>query len=275
MCLFRSKQLQLTPAYVPLDTFYQFKPEIFHLDDMKAAANHKKPAFEEDDLTKLPQRSASPRPRSASPEPSENGSSSFGEAQASLIKRSGTIFNSISSRFGTPSSPVAKVQKARQEAQEAERVYRATVKRVEVLRMTADQQTEGHLHYMHKLELDRLRFLKATLKRFHTLCQSLLPQSMAGRTEVELMIQAMQPETDLQAICEMYRVTNGYRPQPLVFVDHYGEVLDVNFGVDLQRWTDVQMHNGKALLEIKVPPVLTAMLEHLHQGYPKIDSMAG
>lgn len=239
---------------------------------MQAATSQKKEQLE-DDLTRLP-GSASPRLSASSPDTSE-ASHSFSEAQSNLIKRSGTILNSISSRFASPSTPASKVQKARQDAQEAEKAYRTTVKRVEILRMTADQQTESHLQYMQKLELDRLHFLKATLKRFHLLCQPVLPQAMAGSTEVELMIQAVQPETDLQAICEMYRATNGYRPQPLVFVDHYGEVLDANFGVDLQRWTDVQLHNNKKFVDIKVPPVLTVVLDHIQQNYASIDRPAG
>lgn len=146
------------------------------------------------------------------------------------MKRSNTIFHNISSRFSAVSSgstsPTSKIQKVRIEAQEAEKLYRQTVKRVEVLRMTADQQTESHLQYMHKLELDRLRFMKATLKRYQAIAQTVAPQALLGKTDFELMIQAMQPEADLQALCEMYRITNGYRPEPILFQDHYGEFLD-------------------------------------------------
>lgn len=229
-----------------------------------------------DGLTKLP-GTASPRLRPSSPDSagiSDPNSANGDASAASLIKRSTTVLNTISSRFA-PSSPGLRLQKLRAEAQETESAYRKTVRRAEVLRLTADQQTQAHLHFLHRLELDRLRFLKATLKRFQDIVQPAFPQALNTQEDANLMVEAMQPEADLQAICEMYRVTTGYRPQPVIFIDHYGEQLDANFGVDLHRWEETQLHQGKKLADITVPPVLTALLAHIQEGYPTIPNAKG
>lgn len=48
-----------------------------------------------------------------------------------------------------------------------------------------------------------------------------------------------------------------------------------NFGVDLRRWEEVQLHQGKKVAEITVPPVLLAMLDHIQMGYASLPQQNG
>lgn len=187
-----------------------------------------------------------------------------------MLSRSNTLLSSWTSSF-TPASPGTKLHKARQEASSASIAYKAVVKRVDFLRLNADQQIELYLSFLQRAALDRVRFLKTTLARYSAIIEPVQAKSKYAE-EINVLQEAMNAEQDVQSICELYRVTTGYRPRPIVFQDHYNEGLDVAFGVELSRWVEVQEHNSQ---EVGVPDVLKAMLDHLQEGYAKVASATG
>jgi len=212
---------------------------------------------------------------------------------ASLLKRSNTVLSSISSAF-TPTSSSVRFQKAKQEASEACTAYKMAVRKAELLRMTADEQVEAYLHFVQRAQVERLGFLKVTLTRYQNMVAPLLPRRTSAKSipakpdgtksdaaeattsdEIDVLIESIQPEADIQALCELYRVEGGYRSQPVVFYDHYNETVDALFGGELTRWAEIQAHQGKNLEEIHVPPVLTVMLDYIKEGYSKLPNSIG
>lgn len=90
------------------------------------------------------------------------------------------------------------------------------------------------------------------------------------------LISSFQPEQDLVALIERYR-TGSFRPIAQIFesVDHE---TDVSFGIDLRQWAGEGGWNAIRSGEkenLKVPQVLTSLLDALNETYPKLPDDSG
>ena len=188
---------------------------------------------------------------------------------ATLLKRSNTLLSSLSSAF-TPATPSARLQKLRSDVAEATSAYKKAVRAAELSRTIADQQIEAYLSFVHRLSMDRLHVLKKILIDSCALIAQAYPLAIASTytNDTKVLLESINPTTDLQAVYQLYQVGNGYRPKPILFHDRYHDALDCSFGIDLHRYATIQVQqHDQQPSSIPPPPVLTVMLASMQAKY--------
>ena len=104
---------------------------------------------------------------------------------------------------------------------------------------------------------------------------SRLPERLAGvNRSTSLSVEAFNPEADVKALIEGNR-TGPYRPHPHVYESIDSDVPEVNFGVDLRRWSGESgwksMVRSPTRVKGAVPEALEAMLLGLQEMYEGIN----
>jgi hypothetical protein len=88
-----------------------------------------------------------------------------------------------------------------------------------------------------------------------------------------LSVEAFNPEADLKALIEGNR-TGPFRPKPLVYESLETDIPEVNFGIDLRKWSGDQgwrtMVRTPSREKGAVPEVLEGLLAGLNQMYQDI-----
>jgi hypothetical protein len=196
----------------------------------------------------------------------------------SFVKRSGTFVNLVSRAMaananGTTEPPYVKL---RQEADAADKTYRVAVRKLDRQRLGLEERIEETLKTLQRWETDRLRAVKTVLLQFQGTLAN-LPKGIDGSLERSAtLVASYQPESDLTALIERYR-TGPFRPTPQVYESVVHDEADVVFGIDLRKWAEggwSAIMNGEEKKEL-VPPVLTALLKVVSDGYGNAPNDAG
>ena len=102
-----------------------------------------------------------------------------------------------------------------------------------------------------------------------------LPERLQGLSaSTSLSVETFNPEADVKALIEGSR-TGPFRPHPHVYESAESELPEVNFGIDLRRWSGEQgwksMVNAPSRTKVAIPEALEAMLlamTEMYQGVP-------
>lgn len=236
-------------AFEPVDdAFYQFRPKAFELG--------KPPSKDEPPLSP----------------------STLAPATGNFIKRSNGFLNVVSKALAANSSASAEPPhlRARLEADDADREYRVSVRKLDRQRLGLEERIEDTLRLLQRWETERLRAVKTVLLQFHGTLSN-LPRALEAPLERSAShIAAYLPDSDLSALIERYR-TGPFRPHPQVYESVAHDESDVLFGIDLRRWSEGGWSplQNEAQNKLLVPPVLTTLLDGLTQAYLKVPNDLG
>ncbi|KAJ7760434.1 hypothetical protein B0H16DRAFT_1813870 [Mycena metata] len=187
-----------------------------------------------------------------------------------LIKRTNTFVNLVSKALSTQNAEPAYV-KARNEADEADHVFRVATRKLDRQRLGLEERIEENLKLLQRWEMERLRAVKTVLLQYHG-TMSNLPKTLEPSNERSgTLIAAYLPESDLNALIERYR-TGPFRPEAQVYESVSHVETDVVFGVDLRRWAEGgwdTVSSGEPRKH-NLPPVLPALLTALTEAYKRL-----
>lgn len=212
-----------------------------------------------------------------------------------LIKRTGNFVNLVSKALNNASNGEPAYIKARHEAEDADKIYRVAVRKLDRQRLGLEERLEDTLKTLQRWETERLRAVKtgmSTLSASRSSDEEIyptlvllqyqgtlanLPKSLEPSIERSAtLVASFQPESDLTALIERYR-TGPFRPDPQVYESVSHDECDVVFGIDLRKWAEGGWHaltSGEEKKEI-IPPVVTALLGGLTEAYGRLPNDAG
>ncbi|KAG8744195.1 hypothetical protein FRC10_010661 [Ceratobasidium sp. 414] len=233
---------------------YQFRPKAFKLEeDMRASLAP--PASTDNSLA--------PSPSLLSP-------------ASNLMKRSNTVVNFISRAVKSANTPAEPPHvRARNEADVAERAYRAGVRALDRQRLGVEEKAEEGLKLLNKWEIERLRAVKTVLQQYQAALGSLTPALGASVARIGPLLDAFVPESDAAALIEHAR-TGPFRPVAHLFESRQlGEyAADGAFGLDLGKWGAAAWGEGESGVDT-IPGVITALLDALAEKYKNLPSDEG
>jgi hypothetical protein len=152
----------------------------------------------------------------------------------------------------------------RRDADKAQDAYRLGVEESEVKRLDMEQKIERGLRVWEKWERERLGVVNSVLKHYETAIGKLPKRLETLQESTQLSVEAFNPEADLKALIEGSR-TGPFRPRPHVYEPMESSIPEVNYGIDLRRWSGEgawkQMVNAPKRPKDAVPDVLTAFLQ--------------
>jgi hypothetical protein len=152
----------------------------------------------------------------------------------------------------------------RRDADKAQDAYRLGVEESEVKRLDMEQKIERGLRVWEKWERERLGVVNSVLKHYETAIGKLPKRLETLQESTQLSVEAFNPEADLKALIEGSR-TGPFRPRPHVYEPVESSIPEVNYGIDLRRWSGEgawkQMVNAPKRPKDAVPDVLTAFLQ--------------
>lgn len=153
----------------------------------------------------------------------------------------------------------------RREAGKADTAYHDGVRETEALRLELEEKIERGLRIWEKWERERLGVIRGILKQYEEALAK-LPKRLADLQEsAALSIQAFNPEADLKALIEGSR-TGPFRPRPYIYESVESDVPDVNFGIDLRRWSGETAWKSIANAPQRPKDAIPAVLEGLLQA---------
>ncbi|KAG6328564.1 hypothetical protein ID866_10525, partial [Astraeus odoratus] len=192
-----------------------------------------------------------------------------------LLKRSNNLVNVVTKALNANSQNEPVHVRLRHEAEEADKIYRVAVRKLDRQRLGLEERIEEVLKTLQRWEAERLRAVKTVLLQYHGTLAN-LPKAFDPTLERSATFIAMyQPESDLTALIERYR-TGPFRPVPQLYESVAHDESDVVFGIDLRKWAEggwSALTSGEEKRDI-IPPVLTALLDALKGAYTKLDNDA-
>lgn len=150
----------------------------------------------------------------------------------------------------------------RREASEADEKYKASVRKLDILRCQLEEAIFEHLKYLEKCELDRLKAIKTIILDFSGTISNVIPSLQSTVDKMMLYQETVQPLGDLRYLLESYR-TGGFAPKVVVYENYYNLADEQTFGVDLE---------ARARGDRKrVPVIITSILTFLDNRYPDLE----
>ncbi|KAI6023560.1 hypothetical protein BKA83DRAFT_4261276 [Pisolithus microcarpus] len=217
------------------DAYYQFRPKAFDLEG------------------KTPE-SVNPPKRS--------------QIADNLLKRSNNLVNVVTKALNATSQNEPAYVRLRQEAEEADKMYRVAVRKLDRQRLGLEERIEEVLKALQRGEAERLRAVKTVLHQYQGTLAN-LPKALEPTLERSAtFITTYQPESDLTALIERYR-TGPFRPVAKLYESVAHDESDVVFGIDLRKWAEggwSALTSGEEKKDY-IPPVLTALLNALRYAY--------
>ncbi|KAJ7583161.1 hypothetical protein C8J56DRAFT_791259 [Mycena floridula] len=198
----------------------------------------------------------------ASHPPVDASNTALKSAPENIMKKTGNFYSLVTRALANTNSEPQYVR-LRQEAEDADWVYRVAVRKLDRQRLGLEEKIEDTLKTLQHWEGERLRAVKSVLLQFQGTISN-IPKSLEPSMERSTtLIAAYQPEADLGALVERYRV-GPFRPTAQVYESVAHDEADVLFGIDLRKgdWGD----------EEKIPPVLTALLRGVGKAYERVSS---
>lgn len=150
----------------------------------------------------------------------------------------------------------------RREAAEADERYKASVRKLDLLRCQLEEAIIEHLKYLERCELDRLKAIKTIILDFSGTISNVIPSLQSTVDKMMLFQETVQPVGDLRYLLENYR-TGGFAPKVVVYENYYNSADEQTFGVDLE---------ARARADRKrVPALITSILTFLDHRYPDLE----
>ncbi|KAI9683847.1 MAG: hypothetical protein M1829_004181 [Trizodia sp. TS-e1964] len=154
------------------------------------------------------------------------------------------------------------VEKLRREANDVDTRYKASVRKLDMLRCNLEETMMDHLKFMERCELDRLKAIKSVILDFSGSVSNVIPSLQSTVDNMMLYQETVQPLGDLRYLLENYR-TGAFVPKVQVYENYYNAADEQTFGVDLE---------ARARADRKrVPLVVTAILTFLDNHYPDLE----
>lgn len=153
-------------------------------------------------------------------------------------------------------------ERLRRESTEADKRYKAGVRKLDLLRCSLEEAMIDHMKFMERCELDRLKAIKAVILDFSGAMSNVIPSLQSTVDNMMLYQETVQPAGDLRYLLENYR-TGAFVPRVQVYDNYYNTVDDQTFGVDLE---------ARARADRKrVPIIITTILTFLDNHYPDLE----
>ncbi|KAI6041923.1 hypothetical protein EDC04DRAFT_2665238 [Pisolithus marmoratus] len=220
------------------DAYYQFRPKAFDLEGKDPETVHP------------PKRS---------------------QIADNILKRSNNLVNVVTKALHATSQNEPAYVRLRQEAEEADKMYRVAVRKLDRQRLGLEERIEEVLKLLQRGEAERLRAVKTVLHQYQGTLAN-LPKAFEPTLERSAtFITTYQPESDLTALIERYR-TGPFRPVPKLYESVAHDESDVVFGIDLRKWAEggwSALTSGEEKKDY-IPPVLTALLDALRYAYANL-----
>nr|XP_018260514.1 GTPase activating protein [Kwoniella dejecticola CBS 10117]OBR82672.1 GTPase activating protein [Kwoniella dejecticola CBS 10117] len=162
----------------------------------------------------------------------------------------------------------------RKEASKADEAYKEGVRNAEERRLEMEESIEKGLRLWERWERERLVAVKTVLKHYDEALAKLPDRLTQLQKGTSLGVEAFNPEADIKALIEGNR-TGPFRPRPHVYESLETDIPDVNFGIDLRRWSGE--HGWKSLVSAPPRPkgaipeaveALLGALTEMYQGVP-------
>jgi hypothetical protein len=153
-------------------------------------------------------------------------------------------------------------QRLQREARESDEKYKAGVRKLDELRCNLEEAIFGHLKFLERCELDRLKAVKTVILDFSGTIGNVIPSLQSTVDKMLLFQETIQPVGDLRYLLENYR-TGSFVPKVVVYENYYNRVDEQTFGVDLE---------ARARADKKrVPIIVTSILTYLDHHYPDLE----
>ncbi|KAH0836666.1 hypothetical protein J3R83DRAFT_8385 [Lanmaoa asiatica] len=192
-----------------------------------------------------------------------------------LLKRSGDLVNVVTKALNSNSQNEPVHVRLRNEADEADKLYRVAVRKLDRQRLGLEERIEEMLKTLQRRELERLAAVKSVLLQYQGTLAN-LPKAFEPTLEKSAtLVASYQPDSDLTALMERYR-TGPFRPVPQLYESVAHDESDVVFGIDLRKWAEggwSALTSGEEKKET-IPPVLTALLDSLTESYTRLPNDA-
>ncbi|WWD20080.1 hypothetical protein CI109_104554 [Kwoniella shandongensis] len=161
----------------------------------------------------------------------------------------------------------------RRDATKADEAYKEGVRNAEDKRLEMEEGIERGLRLWERWERERLAAVKSVLKQYEEALDKLPKRLTELQQGTSLSVEAFNPEADIKALIEGNR-TGPFRPHPHIYESIESDVPDVNFGIDLRRWSGEQgwksLVNAPPRPKGAIPEALSAMLQALSEMYSTI-----
>ncbi|WVQ96215.1 hypothetical protein IAU59_003319 [Kwoniella sp. CBS 9459] len=161
----------------------------------------------------------------------------------------------------------------RKDATKSNELYKEGIRNAEDRRLEMEEMIERGLRLWERWERERLAAVKTVLKHYEEALAKLPNRLNDLQKGTSLSVEAYNPEADIKALIEGNR-TGPFRPHPHIYESLESDIPDVNFGIDLRRWSGE--HGWKSLVSApprpkgSVPEALEAMLRALNEMYPNV-----
>ncbi|KAG2157826.1 uncharacterized protein EDB93DRAFT_818604 [Suillus bovinus] len=222
------------------EAYYQFRPKAFELGSETEAASS------------APKRNLTP-------------------LADSLIKRSNNFVNVVTKALNSNAQTEPAHIRLRVEAEEADKIYRVAVRKLDRQRLGLEERIEETLKNLQRGEMERLRAVKTVLLQYQGTLAT-IPKAFEPSIERSAtLVASYQPDADLTALMERYR-TGPFRPVPQLYESVAHDESDVVFGIDLRKWAEGgwnALTSGEEKKDL-IPPVLTALLNALNETYDRL-----
>ncbi|KAG1746630.1 uncharacterized protein EDB91DRAFT_1118048 [Suillus paluster] len=222
------------------EAFYQFRPKAFELGS------------EAETAPPAPKRNLAP-------------------LADNLFKRSNNFVNVVSKALNANSQSEPAHVRLREEAEEADKIYRVAVRKLDRQRLGLEERIEETLKTLQRGEMERLRAVKTVLLQYQGTLAT-IPKAFEPSIERSAtLVASYQPDADLTALMERYR-TGPFRPVPQLYESVAHDESDVVFGIDLRKWAEGgwnALTSGEEKKDL-IPPVLTALLNALNEAYDRL-----
>ena len=115
------------------------------------------------------------------------------------------------------------LQKLQREAREANERYKASVRKLDVLRCNLEEAMVDHMKFMERCELDRLKAIKAVMLDFSGAISNSIPSLQSTVDNMMLYQESVQPLGDLRYLIENYR-TGQFSPKVPIYDNYWNQV---------------------------------------------------
>ncbi|KAI9308719.1 hypothetical protein BJ944DRAFT_227507 [Cunninghamella echinulata] len=138
--------------------------------------------------------------------------------------------------------------------------YKEMVKQLEILRLENEENLFMHFEEMENLELERIQTIKQAFISMAAAFSNTIPIYKDLYDQMMLYQETLNPEKDIQAIVEQYRI-GKFCPRPILYENYfYGSVNNQLFGVPLQNVVENEnthipllLENGLTIIESALP----------------------
>ncbi|KAF9954782.1 hypothetical protein BGZ72_004289 [Mortierella alpina] len=127
------------------------------------------------------------------------------------------------------------VKKAKQEAEKADAVYLAAVKKADLTRLQLEVGLFAHMDLLQRFEYERINTFKNAFLNFAAIFSNIISITQSVADHLLIFQEALRPTNDVQYVIEQYR-TGAFVPMPTLYNNFYhGSGLDQVFGVNVDK----------------------------------------